>query len=123
MVGMATYIVPGVFVEETKRGPNPIEGVATGTAGFLGAAVRGPVRPVLVTSEAEYFRWFGGPVAGESYLQEAVRGFFVNGGRRLYVTRMARPHRDVRAGARRAPLHAKGGRAGQLGQADLCGGR
>jgi uncharacterized protein len=43
--------MPGSYVEETYNGPKPIEGVSTGTAGFVGRAEKGvDNKPVLVTS-------------------------------------------------------------------------
>ena len=86
---MPEYVSPGVYVEEMEQGPRPIEGVPTSTAAFLGEAERGPLRPRLVTSYNEYKRWFGGVFADGRYMPHAVSGFFENGGRRLYVCRIA----------------------------------
>ncbi|RYZ17239.1 MAG: hypothetical protein EOO70_02490, partial [Myxococcaceae bacterium] len=48
---MATYLHPGVYLEEIPSGAKPIEGVATSLAAFVGAATRGPLgTPVLVHS-------------------------------------------------------------------------
>ncbi|RLI73951.1 hypothetical protein DRP04_15240, partial [Archaeoglobales archaeon] len=91
---MPEYLAPGVYVEEVEIGAKPIEGVSTSTAGFVGFAERGPLnKPTLVTSFAEYQRIFGGYL-DESYgklrwLPYAVQGFFENGGKRLYVIRVA----------------------------------
>ncbi|PYS84955.1 MAG: hypothetical protein DMF67_02905 [Acidobacteria bacterium] len=95
---MPEYLAPGVYVEEIDTGSKPIEGVSTSTAGMVGVAERGPVDiPILVTSNGEYTRWFGerlnlddfsnanGP---HCYLPHAVEGFFTNGGKRLFVTRV-----------------------------------
>src|SRR3954469_20789152 len=77
-----------VAVEE-QRGPRPIGGVGTSTAGFAGITERGPEYPCLTTSWLEYRRWFGGELSGAvSYLPHAARGFFENGGQRLYVARV-----------------------------------
>ena len=86
---MPEYLAPGVYVEEIERGPRPIEGVPTSTAAFLGEAERGPTSPRLVTSSVEYARTFGGFFAADRYLPYAVRGFFENGGQRLYIARVA----------------------------------
>jgi hypothetical protein len=86
---MPEYLHPGVYIEEMTFGPKSIEGVSTSTAAFLGEAARGPVRPVLVTSASDYERWFGGAAGADKYLPDAVRGFFENGGGRLYVCRVA----------------------------------
>ncbi|MEJ7812001.1 MAG: phage tail sheath subtilisin-like domain-containing protein [Gemmatimonadaceae bacterium] len=112
---MPEYLSPGVFIEEIPARLKAIEGVSTSTAGFVGAAERGTVPgypvppltlpagvtfsfpvdrgPVLVTSFAEFSRAFGGPLElrpGEThgYLARAVRGFFANGGKRAYITRV-----------------------------------
>ena len=79
------YRSPSVYIEEASFRPPPIEGVATDVAAFIGKASRGPKRPTLVTSLAEYLRRFG---AGGPFLPAAIRGFFENGGRRAYVCRL-----------------------------------
>jgi phage tail sheath protein FI len=86
---MPEYLAPGVYVEEIERGPKPIEGVATSTAAFLGEAERGPLWPRLVTSYNAYLRLFGDIFADGKYLPYAVRSFFDNGGRRVYIARIA----------------------------------
>ena len=86
---MPEYLHPGVYIEEIERGPRPIEGVPTSTAAFLGETERGPVRPHLVTGYNEFTRWFGTVLSGDRYLPNAVSGFFENGGKRLYVARIA----------------------------------
>jgi phage tail sheath protein FI len=91
---MPEYLAPGVYVEEIPTGPRSIDGVSTSTAGFVGETERGPTRPLLVTSWADYDRCLGGFLDVPSlnrdnwYLPYAVRGFFENGGRRLYVARV-----------------------------------
>ncbi|HSF43594.1 MAG TPA: phage tail sheath C-terminal domain-containing protein [Thermoanaerobaculia bacterium] len=91
---MPEYLAPGVYVEEIDVGVRPIEGVSTSTAGMVGLTERGPVNvPLLVTSFGEYERLFGGYLdfalyGDHGYLPHAVEGFFQNGGKRLYVTRV-----------------------------------
>jgi phage tail sheath protein FI len=85
---MPEYLTPGVYIEEIERGPRPIEGVPTSTAAFLGETERGPLRPRLVTSYVDYRRWFGGPFRDARYMPHAVNGFFENGGKRMYVSRI-----------------------------------
>lgn len=82
---MAEYLAPPIHVEETSFRPPSIVGVPTGTAALLGTAGRGPTRPRLVTSFAEYERVFG---SRGRFLPHAVRGFFANGGRRAFVGRI-----------------------------------
>ena len=92
---MPEYLSPGVYVEEIDTGAKPIEGVSTSTAGMVGLTERGPVDvPILVTGAGDYARWFGGALDRDDFrndglLPEAVEGFFRNGCRRLYVTRVA----------------------------------
>lgn len=93
---MPEYLAPGVFVEEVSSGPPPIAGVGTTTTGMVGVTRRGPTQgpPTLVTGYSEFVRAFGGPFdfgatfAGLQDLPYAVKGFFANGGRRLYVSRV-----------------------------------
>src|SRR5512132_4525069 len=93
---MPEYLSPGVYIEEIRVGPVPIEGVGTSTAGFVGQTVRGPVTPRLVTSWLEYQRWFGGLTdTSVSYLPWAVQGFFDNGGQRAYVARVPKNNATV----------------------------
>ena len=91
---MPEYLAPGVYVEEAGEGPRPIEGVSTSTAGMAGQTERGPMVPRPVTSWTEYQRWSGGffdrvPTANAArFLPYAVRGFFENGGQRLFIARV-----------------------------------
>jgi phage tail sheath protein FI len=99
---MPEYLSPGVYVEEIDTGAKPIEGVSTSTAGMVGLTERGPATgvPILVTGPGDYARWFGGLLDRNDFVErhlppengllpEAVDGFFRNGGRRLYVVRVA----------------------------------
>src|SRR5687768_9568377 len=91
---MPEYLAPGVYVEEVDTGSKPIEGVSTSTSGMIGVTERGPVNvPMLVTSYGEYQRVFGQALNAVDYgihrfLPHAVEGFFANGGKRVYVTRV-----------------------------------
>lgn len=87
---------PGVYVEEFESGPRPMEGVSTSTAGFIGLAQKGPVmgQPVLVTNFSDFYRKFGGYLSevewGEyRHLAYSVEQFFINGGARCYIMRVA----------------------------------
>lgn len=93
---MAEYLSPGVCVEEFESGSKPMEGVSTSTGGFIGLAERGPVEgvPQLVTNPADFHRMYGGYLSenefGEyRYLAYAVEQFFLNGGSRCFVCRVA----------------------------------
>jgi len=96
---MPEYLAPGVYVEETSYRSKTIEGVSTSTAGFVGPARFGPTEgePELLTGFADFERIYGGldmlNFTGESgkthnYLAHAVRAFFEEGGKRLYVSRV-----------------------------------
>src|SRR3954452_4883911 len=81
---------PGVYVQEVPSGVRPIEGVSTSTAAFLGKASAGPLdRPLMVTNFLELQARYGGFIP-DSFLAYAALHFFNNGGRRLYVARVAR---------------------------------
>ncbi len=93
---MAEYLSPGVYVEEFESGAKPMEGVGTSTAGFIGLAERGPVVgiPQLVTNFADFKRTYGGYLSENEFgnyrfLAYSVEQFFVNGGSRCFVTRVA----------------------------------
>lgn len=93
---MPEYLSPGVYVEEFDSGAVPMEAVSTSTAGFVGMAARGPVmgKPQLVTSFADYQRTYGGYLSEAKYgagrfLPYAVEQFFVNGGARAFIMRVA----------------------------------
>ncbi len=99
---MPEYLSPGVYVEEFESGPRPMEGVSTSTAGFIGLAEKGALEglPELITSSADFQRKFGGYLSqnefGEyRYLAYAVEHFFINGGGRCYVMRVAPPDAKV----------------------------
>jgi phage tail sheath protein FI len=101
---MPEYLAPGVFVEEVSFRSKSIEGVPTSTTGMAGLAHFGPVQytggpratePRLVTSYVEFERVYGSlgsldaGVGGRlPFLAHAARAFFLNGGRRLYVSRV-----------------------------------
>ena len=93
---MAEYLSPGVYVEEFESGSKPMEGVGTSTAGFIGLAAKGPVGgvPQLVTSPADFKRLYGGYLSENAFgdyrfLAYAVDQFFMNGGSRAFIVRVA----------------------------------
>ena len=93
---MAEYLSPGVYVEEFDSGSKPMEGVSTSTAGFIGLTQRGMTSglPQLITNFADFKRKYGGYLSenefGEyRFLAYAVEHFFVNGGSRCFVMRVA----------------------------------
>jgi hypothetical protein len=94
---MPEYLAPGVFVEEVSYRAKSIEGVSTTTTGFVGATRYGPIdiEPDVLTALVEYERVYGGRQqlefdddgATDNYMWNAVRAFFEEGGKRLYVAR------------------------------------
>lgn len=79
---------PGLYSQEVAGTP-PMEGVSTSTGAFVGIAPKGQIgKAVLVTSWTQYVTEFGGYIA-DSYLAYAVQGFFKNGGKRCYISRVA----------------------------------
>lgn len=95
---MAEYLSPGVYVEEFESGGKPMEGVGTSTVGFVGLAQRGPVGgvPQLVTNFSDFKRKYGGYLSSSEFvnyrfLSYAVEHFFLNGGSRCFISRVAPP--------------------------------
>ncbi len=122
---MPEYLAPGVYVEETSFRAKSIEGVGTSTTAFVGPARKGPYRtdqdipepPELLTSYGDFERIYGGFAdlglgAGSpntNFLAHAVRGFFNEGGARLYVSRV------VGGGSASAAAQVKAGTSEGIG--------
>src|SRR5215472_9059275 len=98
---MPEYLAPGVYVEEVSFRAKSIEGLSTTTTGFVGPTRYGPVELPLdvVTGLSEFERTygdrqqmqFGGSSPTHNYMWHAVRAFFEEGGKRLYISRIFRP--------------------------------
>jgi phage tail sheath protein FI len=104
---MPEYLAPGVYVEEVSFRSKSIEGVPTSTTGYAGVTRWGPVQypggprqtePRLITNFQEFERVYGGleplemaPDIRLPYTAHAARAFFMNGGKRLYVSRVFTP--------------------------------
>lgn len=97
---MPEYRAPGVYVEETSFRSGSIEGVGTSTAAIVGPTIDGPVSgiPRVVTSFIEFERIYGSTDSlthgtGDSAVSVvndtalAVRAFFDNGGKQIFVSR------------------------------------
>ena len=83
------YLRPGVFVEEVPPGEQPIQAVGTSTGAFIGIAEKGALnKPKLVTNWSQFVKDFGAH-RRDSFLAHAVQGFFLNGGSRCFVVRVA----------------------------------
>jgi hypothetical protein len=102
---MPEYLAPGVYLEEVSFRARSIEGVSTTTTGFIGAAAYGPINlePEIITSLDDFERTYGGGarlkfknpdgtdgLEMDNHLWHAVRGFFAQGGTRLYISRLFR---------------------------------
>jgi phage tail sheath protein FI len=98
---MATYLRPGVYVEESLNALAPSVGPnSTTVAAFLGASDRGPIEPTLVTSWSDYASKYGtwntttklndgvAAVVNNNLLPTAVKLFFDNGGANCYIKRV-----------------------------------
>jgi len=116
---MPEYLAPGVYVEEVSFRAKSIEGVPTSTTGYAGMTRYGPVpyldgttwgpstnEPRLITSFTEYEHVYGGlgqtgnlklgPDDGSAvdrldFMAHATRAFFLNGGQRVYISRVFVP--------------------------------
>src|SRR5262245_13818677 len=97
---MPEYLTPGVFVEEVSFRAKSIEDVSTTTTGFISATRTGPVHlePDIVTSLGDFEQNYGdgdplsfGEASIPNFMWHAVRAFFTEGGKRLYVSRVFKP--------------------------------
>ena len=115
---MPEYLAPGVYVEETSFRSKSIEGVSTTTTGFIGPSRYGPVNvePEIITSVVEFERIYGsrdrleyddGVNTQDNFLWHAVRAYFEEGGKRLYISRVYTPSTPVSL-SNQHPGHAAG---------------
>ncbi len=79
---MPKYLAPGVYVEETSLRSKHIEPVATHTTAFVGGIGNHTVSGLL-TDAQDFDRFQDGQ--GDPGMAQAVRAFFNEGGKRLYV--------------------------------------
>ena len=86
---MATYATPEVYTEEFEPAA-PIVGVGTSTAAFLGPCKLGPLNtPTRIDSWDQFTQRFGKEPVSGFFLWYAVRGFYQNGGRTCFITRVS----------------------------------
>jgi len=93
------FRVPGVYLGETPVSARTITGITTGIAAFVGPALSGPVSKASAPlgSFAEYQAVYGGieplqygnGVTAPNYLAMAANAYFLNGGTKLYISRIA----------------------------------
>ena len=86
---MSAPRAPGVYRAPAEQRYSPISLGPSGVAGFVGLAERGPTNaPTRITDYAQFRRVYG-ELENDNYLDEAIKGFFENGGRVCYVLRVA----------------------------------
>ena len=95
---MASYLTPGVYVEEVASSSATLSAGATAVAAFVGFTAKAPkddpsdpdgLKPRLVTNWTQFEGLYGGFVPG-AMLAHSVYGFFNNGGSMAYIVRI--PH-------------------------------
>jgi phage tail sheath protein FI len=85
---MPSYYTPGIYFEKIDTATKNVLGLRTDIAGFVGITERGPLNtPVRIESWKRFWAVFGGFIP-QGYLAHAVQGFFENGGKICYVTRI-----------------------------------
>ncbi|MFK0015751.1 hypothetical protein [Streptomyces sp. NPDC091027] len=86
---MATFLRPGIYVDETLDAiSNPVvQSPGEAIAAFVGAHNFGPALPTLVTSWSQFQQVYGGWGNGIALLPYAVYSFFNNGGGKAYICR------------------------------------
>jgi phage tail sheath protein FI len=93
----ATYLTPGVYVEEVPSGSATLTAGATAVAAFVGFTAKAPkddpndpegLKPRLVTNWTQFEQLYGGFTPG-AMLPHAVYGYFNNGGSLAYIVRVA----------------------------------
>ena len=86
---MTVYHTPGVYFERRDISPLTIGLPRSDIAGFAGIAMRGPLfEPVRIESWIQFVSTFGDYIP-QAYLAYSVYGFFANGGRTCWVSRVA----------------------------------
>lgn len=106
---MASYLHPGVYIEEIPSGSKPIEAVGTSTACFIGPTTKGHTNntsvvtagnfePELINKWDDYDEIFGGIQDSETTttgaypmgdpMGNSVSAFFKNGGSKAYIIRV-----------------------------------
>lgn len=84
---MMNLQTPGVYLREVEV-PQPTR-LRMSVTGFVGQAERGPLNYPQPIVDLGQFRDIFGDLVGYSYLPYSIFGFFLNGGERSYVVRVA----------------------------------
>lgn len=107
----ATYVTPGVYVEEVPSGMATLAAGATAVAAFVGFTAKAPkddpndpdgLKPRLVTNWTQFETLYGGFVPG-IMLPHAVYGYFNNGGALAYIVRIPHTTPATESGVRALP--------------------
>jgi len=86
---MASYLHPGVYIEEIPSGAKPIEGVSTSVAAFVGEVRRGPAGEAnLIGKFDDYVSDYGNISSKNDAMGLAVQAFYLNGGGAAYICRL-----------------------------------
>jgi hypothetical protein len=84
---MTDYRTPGVYLRNVEITPPKL--LRMSVTGFTGMAARGPLNSAQPLTSWGQFRDIFGDFIGYGYLPFAIFGFFLNGGQRCYITRIA----------------------------------
>lgn len=88
---MASYLSPDIYFEQIVRDERhrPLELAKLNTPAFIGVSERGPIQEPTRLTSWDAFQALFGEFTPNSYLAFSVFGFFNNGGKECYVTRVA----------------------------------
>lgn len=106
---MPQYDVPGVYIEEVSTGTKPITAVPTTTAAFLGVAPSASAfvnEPRPCNNWSDFVRQFMTDSGKPTDLAQAAFGYFMNGGRRLYVVNIGTSGTVAGDAAKGTGIHA-----------------
>ena len=104
----ATYLTPGVYVEEVPSSSATLSAGATAVAAFVGFTAKAPtddpldpdgVKPRLVTNWTQFEALYGGFAPG-IMLPHSVYGYFNNGGSLAYIVRIPNSTPATESGVR-----------------------
>ncbi len=107
----ATYLTPGVYVEEVPSSSATLSAGATAVAAFVGFTAKAPtddpndpdgVKPRLVTNWTQFETLYGGFAPG-IMLPHSVYGYFNNGGSIAYIVRIPNTTPATESGVRALP--------------------
>ena len=83
----STYKTPGLYLRGI--GTETLPPLLSAVTGMIGVAERGPLNsPQPLKNWGEFLEVFGGFIS-YSHLPDSVFGFFLNGGEKCYVVRVA----------------------------------